>query len=114
MDSDVFRDYFKKYKLNGSTEIKNILIENNLGILDIYMNYDYSNALLSKLAIKGFIKAFDAYELDKSCGFIKFAIVYIDNYMKTIEIIIDDETNYWYNICVNRKKENNKYNHHLL
>ena len=42
MDSDVFRDYFKLYKLSGSTETKNLLIENNLGILDLYMNYDYS------------------------------------------------------------------------
>ena len=113
MDSDVFRDYFKLYKLSGNTETKNILIENNLGILDLYMNYDYSNALLSKLAIKGFIKAFDAYELDKSCGFVKFAIVYIENYLKNTGIIIDDEANYWYNICINRKKDDKKYNHHL-
>lgn len=113
MDSDVFKDYFKLYKLSNSIETKNILIQNNLGILDLYMNNDYTNELLSKMVIKGFLKAIDAYELDKSCGFVKFAIIYIDRYKQSDDTNFNDEIDYWYHICLNKEKDNRLYNNHL-
>lgn len=113
MDSDVFKDYFRLYKLSKNTQLKKILIQNNLGILDLNLNYDYSNETISKRAIKGFITSLENYELDKSCGFVKFAITYINMYKQINDDDFNQEINYWYQVCIRKEKDNSYYNKHL-